>query len=355
MPVRQSFAQLPGAALGTAPRAARERRARQPLGVLRRRRVSAWVRVLLLWLVWLLLPTPVHALGLRVERGVTCLEEGELRRALAQVAPATALEAPVQVELIGSAHDPRTVLMRVHHPDGAVFERTFSPAPERCPHLHQTLALALSLAIKAVPPAVAPTDDARPADGLVQGVVLGAGPLLGAGVGAGWAAGGELSTALTFRHAALRLLGWAAHASRVDLATGYFDSVSVAARLEGCARLAFRWSLHGELCLGAQAGRVYLRGGGLSRPLEDRLRLLGLGLDLGVEWRWRPGVQLRAGASLIAGLEPLEVVVRDENGAKQAEQRLPPVTGLFVLSLRYDFFTLRTARAKAWARSDMKE
>jgi hypothetical protein len=49
------------------------------------------------------------------------------------------------------------------------------------------------------------------------------------------------------------------------------------------------------------------------------------------------------------------VVVRDASGTIQDEQQLPPVTGLIVLALRYDFFTPRTIRAKAWAPGDMKE
>lgn len=304
-------------------------------------------------LVWLH-PHSARALDLRVERGASCLDEAELQRELALVAPREVLQAPADVVVTGSAHDPRTVRMRVRHPDGAVFERTFSPAPERCPHLSQVVALALALALKAIPPALERAPDTR-ASSVVQGLIVGLGPLLGVGLGAGLAAGGELSGVLQFPHAALRVSGLAARSSQVELASGYFDSVSVSARLDACARLAFKRELHGELCLGALAGRLYLRGGGLAYALHDQLRQLGFSAELGVTWRWQRGTQLRAGGGISAGLEPLDVVVRNESGSFEDQRRLPPVTGLFVVALRYDFFTQRTARAKASWPSDMKE
>ena len=290
-----------------------------------------------LWLLhWTVVPS-AHALTLRVTPGVTCLESAQLQVALTQVASRDTLRADADVEVIGSIHDPRTVLLRVHHPDGAVFERTFSPAPDRCPHLHQAVALALALALKAIPPvAELPAQEIRTAS-RVQGLALGLGPLLGIGLAGGWGFGGELSGTLQLRHAALRVAGMAAQTTRVELAGGYFQSVSVAARLDACGRAGLKRDLHGELCLAGLAGSLFLRGEGLAKPLHDRLRQLGLGLDLGLEWQWRHGAELRAGAAIMAGLEPLDVVVLDAAGGTLDERRLPPVYGLLVVSSRYDF------------------
>jgi hypothetical protein len=163
------------------------------------------------------------------------------------------------------------------------------------------------------------------------------GPLLGIGLGAGWAFGGELGVTLQLRHAALRAAGMAAETTGVDIAGGSFSSVSVAARLDACGRAGLKRDLHGELCLGALAGRLFLRGAGLSEPLHDRLRQLALGLDLGLEWQWRHGFELRAGVAVLAGLEVLKVVVQDPSGNVLDEQRLPPVFGLLVVAARYDF------------------
>ncbi|HEX6242301.1 MAG TPA: hypothetical protein VFZ61_15425, partial [Polyangiales bacterium] len=208
-----------------------------------------------------------RALSLRVTPGVTCLEAAQLQLALAQLASRETLNADADVEVIGSVYDPRTVLLRVHHPDGAIFERTFSPAPDRCPHLHQTVALALALALKAIPPvAELPAQETRMAS-RVQGLALGVGPLLTIGLAGGWGFGGELSGTLQLRHAALRVAAMAAETTRVELAGGDFQSVSVAARLDACGRAGLKRDLHGELCLAALAGRLFLRGGGVAEPL----------------------------------------------------------------------------------------
>lgn len=307
------------------------------------------------WLCFLsvLAPGSARAFALRVQPGVTCLDESELRHALAPLLSPAAAGSPADVEVLGSRHDPRTVLMRVHHPDGAVFERAFSPAPERCEHLHQAVALALALALKAVPPPLSPSERAAVSDKRLQSVTVGIGPVLGIGVAGGWAGGGELSGALVFRHAALRALVLAARASREEIGQGYYDSVLVAGRVDGCGRLSFTRKVHGELCAGLLLGQLFLQGGGLEDAQRQVLRQLGLTLDLGVGWDWEHGTGMRLGGTLVGMPEPLRVVVSTD--VSEIVNKLPPVVGLFSLSIRYAFFARRAASAKVSAPSDMKE
>lgn len=310
-----------------------------------------------LLLTCLLLPSRARAISLRVEPGVTCLDEGELRRVLEQLVSPYLMTSAVPVEVLGSQHDPRTVLLRVHHPDGEVFERTFSPAPERCPQLHQTVALALALTLKAVPPAQASVQgtrvDATGKPQRWQGLLLGAGGLFGIGVGRGVAGGGELSAALRFRHAELRALGLAARSSPVTLGRGQFDTLSVAARLESCGRLTLGRSTAGELCLGTLLGKLFLRGAGLGSSARQSLRQLGLSVDLGVGWALGHGAEMRIGAALVYCPEPLWAVVRDAAGNVLHDKRLPPVTGLVVLSVRYRFWAGQPTPAKVSGASHM--
>lgn len=291
-------------------------------------------------------PRRARALTLHVDRGATCLDENTLRAALDALLPPEIAEAATEVSLVGSRIDPRTLVMRVRHPDGAVFERTFSPAPERCPHLHQAVALALAFALKAIPQEEASTQEEhhaepQPRARRLEAFALGLGPLLGVGVGSSLAFGGELGAALIFRHAALRASGLAAPSLRVKLGTGHFDTVSAAARMDACGRLALSEAVHGELCLGALAGRLFVRGAGFDQPLAATLRQIAMGGSLGLSWQWTEQLGMRASGSLLAGLEPLHVVVRDQAGTIEQDKTLPRLVGLFVLALEYTLFRAR--------------
>jgi hypothetical protein len=221
--------------------------------------------------------------------------------------------------------------------------------------LHQAVALALALALKAIPPAVSPAEQAAASDKRLQRVTLGIGPVLGLGLANGWAGGGELSGALVFRHAALRVLGLATRVSRVELGRGYFDTVSVAGRVDACGRRSLTRSVHGELCAGALFGQLFLRGGGLPNIQRQVLRQLGITLDLGVGWDWGQGTGMRFGGTLLGMPEPLWAVVKNDVGKIVHQRRLPPVVGLLTVSIHYAFFARRAVRAKASAASDIKE
>jgi hypothetical protein len=217
------------------------------------------------------------------------------------------------------------------------------------------VALALALALKAIPPAVSPMEQMAASDKRLQNVTLGIGPVFGLGLANGWAGGGELSGALVFRHAALRVTGLAARVSRVALGRGYFDTVAVAGRLDACGLRRLTPSVHGELCAGALLGQLFLRGGGLPHIQRQVLRQLGLTLDLGVGWDWGHGTGMRFGGTLLGVPEQLWAVVKNDAGKIVNQRRLPPVVGLLTVSIRYAFFARRAVRAKASGASDIKE
>lgn len=116
-----------------------------------------------------------EGLGLDLVRGVTCLDEPTLRERLRSWLQSWPTDHSLRLEVRGSAHDPRTVVLRLYRrtefaspelsdAESIIAERRFTPGPARCNDLHDALAIAASLMVKVAlqPESLTPAPKAPP-------------------------------------------------------------------------------------------------------------------------------------------------------------------------------------------------
>lgn len=308
---------------------------------------------------------------LNVQPGVTCLDENTLASALAQALAGAVVASDVEVEVIGSNHDPRSVALRIHYGDGSEFVRSFSPAPERCEHLHQTVALALAFALKASassslgagdsggqhdaneagehpdePASLEPSpargtsrvDPPRARARTPNQFAVSAGALFTPGFLGNVSGGAQLQVVLMKGKLGVRtgVLGLRSTEQTMPH-SGHYTVGLAAARLDLCARLGRHERLSAELCVGPLAGMYQMRGAGLDPAANRRVRFLGLAAGLDVVQALGRAFAVRGSAGLIAGLQPVTVVARDRTGKIVDRQDLSRVGAALLLGIDYRF------------------
>ncbi|MDB4972898.1 MAG: hypothetical protein JWN48_1239 [Myxococcaceae bacterium] len=234
------------------------------------------------------------------------MQRGPLEESLASALSQRVADDSLSVEVQGSAHDPRTAVIRVLHAKEVVAARSFSPGPPRCADFHEAVALAIAMMLRtlesplpdAAPGAASsrePADSARrperaadtralparveleaprlptvvydqpasPAPAPTRtpwGLSLRAAGLLSSHVAASSAAGARLELALERGSTSLRAGMLALYSSTQRIADSQVRYLTrpLAGSLGACASLldSASWALHA--CAGLLAGRVRL-------------------------------------------------------------------------------------------------
>jgi hypothetical protein len=283
------------------------------------RRQRAWLHSLL----WLMLAyaSSAHAADaarirsrLRVEPGATCLTAEKLATEVAQLLDDAPLADDFVFFIEGSVSDPQNVYLRVVRQEGVVAQRAFEPGPARCNHLHAAVALAIALAIKA---------DHEAAPALVRHWSLSGAGLWSYRLLPQFAPGLELSVRRTFGdHVLVRAgaLGALAFGARLASLPGSFNATLLAARAEGCGRIALASPLRAGACVGMLGGMLYVAGHEVANPTNSTVPFIALSSALDVEFELARNWSLLLGLSASFLLDQVKVGFETKTGA-QGESR----------------------------------
>jgi hypothetical protein len=313
--------------------------------------------------------------------GVTCLDDARLHRELELWLPRAALPAELQIDVQGSVHDPRSVLVRLYASGKEVARRSFAPGPASCEDLHGAVALAIALMMKiadAAPETSAPLEarviapqpqltppmpaqqipgppsPARAARSATDAHVSspntvadprGALSLRASGlfaVGAhSFAASGfhgglalSVARAIELRAGMLGLFSFSRELANSD---GTYRTRALAASVAVCAMLVGRPSLRLRMCTELWAGRLRADGANFDPPLTARLPWSSAALPLELAWQLRAHWALSLAASPVVSLLRAEVVARDAQDTIVARAELPRFSAMLGIGLAYTF------------------
>lgn len=300
---------------------------------------------------------------LLVEPGATCLQEAALRTRIDRWLEASTITPGLIIAVHGSESDPRAVAVVLQESQGAASRRDFAPGPGPCDELHDAVALAAALLVRAAgqsaetEPAREPTMPARPPapaprptrkllmrsaqpQRWTRALTLRGDGLVAANVSATVAGGARLLLGATVSSwLELRVQGLALR-SGLEQLRGYAGNYRVslyAAVLEGCARWPWPHTLTARWCAAFAAGQLRAQGDAYSWPLEARLPWLAvdtgpeLSVDLG---RW----SLHVAVAVAVPVRRTRIVLGQRNGELAAERALPQlgVTASLGLGFRFD-------------------
>lgn len=298
-----------------------------------------------------------RALHIMVRAGATCLDASRLQSELQRRSQDLWLPAGIEVDVVGSSDDPRNIVLRVREQGGWESVRIFSPAPERCEDLHQTLAISLVLALKAAlePVEAAEIDSAEQttrAPGSRRALALSLAPLFATQVAGSVSGGASAYAAVVWPHASIRLGGFGLHALQEQLRGGERYRLSlIAAQLELCGGwpVTARWSL--AACLGPMAGGMLVGGPDVVSSTRPQRRWLAAGLGLELARALSQGWFVRAAAGAIGALHAQPLIVHDQTGMLAERRSLPRLGGSFLLGFEYRFASAAPSFARARTRA----
>jgi hypothetical protein len=284
---------------------------------------------------------------IRVEPGATCLDAAALVDDVQTWLGTDTADPGLSIEVRGSPDQPRVVEFRTWVGGRVIAHRAFSPAPERCEHLHAALGLAIAMAIRAslFEEIAGAMEEARPRapeapPARIQRWAIGADALGALGVlpGASFGAEVRIERALgpTFR-ARLGVLGLVALGEAFPRTPGTFDAGLVAPRLDLCAAFAVSSRVWAEGCMGLAGGALYANGHAFPSstsalvPWIAAANGIDLAVDLAGSW------SLDASVSVTLPLSATSLVVRDFSGNVIDQRDLPHVGGFLGIGPVYRF------------------
>jgi hypothetical protein len=330
---------------------------------------------------------PAAELDIALRAGATCLEAAPLRQQVEAWLKQPVGSKGLRIEVQGSAHDPRSVLVHLYAGRTELARRSFSPGPAACADLHSAVALAIALMVKiaegapgdqtnpdepARPPQELPTARAHPTappappparsrhasfDALPtaqrattrgrDAASLSAAGLLAVGVDAALAGGFQSELAVSVSRAIeLRagLIGLFSRPRALADTGGTFSLRTLAGSLAGCACISRGASFRARVCPALWAGRAHAEGAHFARSLDATLPWLAAALELELGWRLADAWWLLADVSPVASLRSAQIVARDGEGTIAARTDLPRFAAIVGLGLAYSF-QRRTAGA----------
>jgi hypothetical protein len=252
--------------------------------------------------------------AVRIERGLTCLDSGELVEHVASWLGTDRIAAPLAIEVHGSPYFARTVWFRILRGDTTLAERRFEPAPARCADLHAAVGLAIALALKA---SLLDSLIGAQSDGahVSRPFRIGVSALGGFAVvpGASFGLSVSVQRALSERFA-LRLFALASLGPYGDFQTdqGTFTTWLGVGKLDVCSRLLALRSLGISACVGVAAGGLYTAGEAFPMSRNARVPYLALAnaleVDIALSARWSLAIEV----DLLLPLRRTSFVVRDQ-------------------------------------------
>jgi hypothetical protein len=279
--------------------------------------------------------------AVRLQPGVSCLEEDRLIDNIATWLGSREIDERVSIEVAGDSRFARFVAFRIARGSESLAERRFEPGPARCEDLHAALGLAIALACKA---SVLDGVLARSAAGggglardsstwrlgldalggaaVLPGAVVGSSLWLQAEVGRGWSV-------------KLGVSGFSGFDRDFVGANGSFGAWLGSARLDLCGTLGAFGRARLAACAGISGGGIVVRGRDLRSSETEVTRYLALanGLDLAVALAtsW----SLHGAVSLVTPLSRSEFVVRDGSGEVVSSDALAAVGGYIALGIAH--------------------
>jgi len=280
---------------------------------------------------------------LTVERGITCLDSGELAEHVSSWLGTDRIAAPLSIDVHGSPYFARTVWFRIQRGHATVAERRFEPAPARCADLHAAVGLAISLALKAslldaFIGARAPGEE-RVSHGS-HPFRFGVAALGGVAV----LPGVDLGVAISFQYAmaerfAVRLfaLGLVGPRGNFQQDQGRFHTQLSLGRLDLCSRLASFTSVNISACAGIAAGAMNVAGEAFPMSRTALIPYLAIAnaleLDVALSRHW----SLTLALDVLVPLRRTSFVVRDDVGAILAAHDLASAGVLLDIGPAYHF------------------
>jgi hypothetical protein len=252
---------------------------------------------------------------LLVQPGATCLTAEKLAVEVERLLDGTEIAADFVFVVEGSATDASSARLHVARHGKTVAQRVFEPGPARCSHLHAAVGLAIALAIKAA------QEDERYR---TRAWSLSLSGLWTYEVLPRFAPGAELSVRRTFgEHVLLRAgaLGVAGFDATLQQQSGTFDSILIAARLDGCARAKLASSVHAGGCLGMLGGALYADSDDAMSASSSVVPWFALSAAADFEFELSERWSLAAGLSATFLLHRVEIGLVDASG-EPAESRV---------------------------------
>ncbi len=274
---------------------------------------------------------------IRVQPGVTCLDEVALREQVRSWLDSDAVDADLRVEVEGSATDGRFVSIRILRGDRPIASRHFAPGPSNCEQLHAVVGLAVALALK-----VSLHDElfGESVPAVVERWSLGAAAIAAWDVIPG-AAGGLM---LWFeqelpQHFAARfeVSGLTGGGGQFRTVSGEFAASSLAVDLAGCAVPVFGARVRGRFCTGLEARTLFATGSGFAISKDAVLDWFSLATSAGVAVQLAPHWSLLGMLGLVVPLQNVDVSVAESGGRVVETRTLSPAGGLFSLGSAYRF------------------
>ncbi|MFT3928404.1 MAG: hypothetical protein QM778_38100 [Myxococcales bacterium] len=302
-------------------------------------------------------------LTLVLDQGATCLSETTLRERLLTWLETWPADATLRLEVRGSTHDPRTAVLRLHRGEQVIAERRFSPGPSGCADLHDALAIAGALMVKAAltpaspqvelepapapepppqpepltPPAALPEappptplpaprptwSAASPKLSFVTATkkptprgrpYLMGGALLAFDVGASPAGGGRLAFGLPLGQgfeARLGLFGLVSRIGDLDATSGRFRTKLLSGVVDLCRQFPASGGLGVRLCAGFLPGYLRTQGFDFRTPLGASLFWPAIAAELELGVRLTPDWAARISVAPVYALREADVVARD--------------------------------------------
>lgn len=277
---------------------------------------------------------------LTVERGITCLDSGELAEHVTSWLGTDRVAAPLSIDVHGSPYFARTLWFRIQRGSETVAERRFEPAPARCADLHAAVGLAISLALKA---SLLDTfidaralGDARHEHSFRVGVAALGGVAVVPGV--------DVGAAISFQYAiterfAVRLfaLGLLGPRGEFQQDQGRFNTQLGLGRLDLCSRVASLPSLSISACVGIAAGALNVAGEAFPMSRRALIPYVAIAnaveLDVELSSHW----SLTLAVDVLVPLRRTSFVVRDDMGAVLAAHDLASAGVLLDVGPAYHF------------------
>ncbi len=346
---------------------------------------------------------------LELERGVTCLASEALRARLLHWLQSFPDDSAYRLVVRGSAHDPRTVVLRLHRrsspehaPVGSeteppIAERRFSPGPRRCEDLHDAVAIAASMMLKAAyasegaplapaeaepaepetsapppeppeesPSFAAPLPHQAPASNSFSRAArrpaktsstklsfvsaprkrtprghpyLAAQAVLALDVGASPAGGAKLAAGIPLGvgfEARLGALALRSRMSPLEGTSGRYRTALVAGTIDVCRRFSTKSIAELRLCAGFLPSYLRASGFNFASPLEVPLFWPSISADLELALRLSRHTSLRFALTPVYALREVTLVARESEGSVVGSAELSRLGVMFGIGIGHE-------------------
>jgi hypothetical protein len=283
-------------------------------------------------------PAQELAAVVKIDRGATCLDSGELVEHVSSWLGTDRVSAPLAIEVHGSPHFARVVWFRIRRGDEILAERRFDPAPARCADLHAAVGLAIALALKVslldwLIGARTYAEASRPfrlATQALAGLAVVPGVEFGIGL--------SLQRSFAERFAArLTAIGLVGPYGDFQHDQGRFKTWLAAGRLDVCSRFIDLDSLDVSACVGVAAGGVYATGEAFPMSRHALIQYVAVANALELDVELSASWSLAIAIDVLVPLRRTSFVVRDQAGMVIAAHDLASAGALIAIGPAYHF------------------